>query len=133
MRVFVYYDVSGSIPDEYLNKFFFEAAWRQSCMVYDEWLEFGFDIDVYPFEEFLDGRRARGGGTDSNAVYEHWCANANPEDAFLLLTDGHMPPMKLIPGHGPAACVIAGDCTFGETSPLRDGWESEEWAGISDE
>ena len=133
MRVFVYYDVSGSIPTKLLNEMFFEAEWRRSCMEYDEWKEFTFDSRVLTFDEYLDGPYQGGGGTDSMAVYKHWCENSNSDDAFLLLTDGCMAPMPLIPGGGPAAFVIVGEFTFGTTSPLRPGCESEDLAGISDE
>lgn len=133
MRVFVYYDVSGSVTMEEIRRFVIEAERRRDRFNHDEWLEFGFDIDVYPFEEWRNGRRTGLGGTDSQSVHEHWCANANPEDAFLLLTDGYMPAMQIPPGHGPAAVVIVGEHSFGETSPLREGRESEEWAGIEDE
>lgn len=107
MRVFVYYDVSGSIPEELLNRFLFEAEWRRSILDHDEWLEFGFDTSVFPFQEFIDPEKMIGcGGTSSQAVYDHWVAHAQPEDGFLLLTDGYIPPMKIIPGHGPVEFVV---------------------------
>lgn len=105
MKVFVYYDVSGSVPEELFNKFLFEAAWRKSQLRDVEWHEFCFDHKVRP----LKGNawpNYGGGGTDIDAVREHFLSHAGEGDGLLIFSDGYIPELGPIPDHHPMELVF---------------------------
>lgn len=100
MRVFCYYDVSGSVSKATAERFFSEAMRRRASIEHTEWLEFFFDMEVHTQEEYLSNPRLGCGGTDSKCVVEHWRTHAKPGDALLVITDGYIPPFPEMPESG---------------------------------
>lgn len=106
MKVFVYYDVSGSVPEELFNKFLFEAEWRKSQFGDVEWSEFCFDHEVRPFDMVYADTSPFVGGTDIDAVREHFLSLAEVGDRILVLSDGYIPEMKPLPTYHPMEMVF---------------------------
>lgn len=94
MRVFCYYDVSGSVSLEMLKRFFNEAYKRKTQLGDNvEWLEFCFDcLDVWAMGDLSDIRR--GGGSDLRPALNHWNLHKNDGDAIVIFTDGYVPKVE---------------------------------------
>lgn len=106
MKVFVYYDVSGSVPEELFNRFLFEAEWRKSQLRNVEWREFCFDHKVRPLEGNAWPNYGGGGGTDIDAVREHFLSHAEEGDGLLIFSDGYILKMEPIPDCHPVELVF---------------------------
>lgn len=94
MKVFIYYDVSGSVPPALLEKFVAAGRVRAAQLDPKETKEFAFSWEVF---EFGDPQKYLIGGTDTRAVREHFLKEASPGDWLLLYSDGYLPEMEPLP------------------------------------
>lgn len=104
MKTYIYYDVSGSIPEGLFNKFLFEAEWRKSVLQLKETLEFCFDHEVRPLEKAQNYSGC--GGTNVDAVRKHFLAHAEEGDGILVFSDGYIPEMDPVPECHPMDMVV---------------------------
>lgn len=117
MKLSIFYDVSGAIDDDQMNKYLFEAEWRKAMFPHTECHEYCFANGVLSLDDYLnedilcaveehtrfinDGS----GGIDVDYLWHCLAEAAEDGNAVIILTDGNMPPMKLVPGHGPFEIV----------------------------
>lgn len=94
MRVFIYYDLSGSVSETLFNKFEAEAGLRKSQLQNVEFEEFCFSYEVMAKANSF-GRLH--GGTDVGVVRKHFLEHASKGDALWLFSDGYHEVMESLP------------------------------------
>lgn len=94
MKVFIYYDFSGSISPTLFDKFEAEAGLRKVQLSEAEFIEFCFSHEVVP-RAAMAGMFP--GGTNVRVVREHFLEHASKGDLLLLFSDGYHEAIESLP------------------------------------